>query len=101
MAATATINARISESLKRQGGQVLDRYGVSTTEAVRSLYEYLAREQRVPDWMAPQTDKDKHAQRRSYVHSLPKRDLIPPHMDAKREYRLHLSEKHASEEDPS
>lgn len=51
MAATATLNVRLSESLKNHGTQVLDRAGVSTTQAVRSLFEYMEREQSLPDYM--------------------------------------------------
>ena len=51
MAATATLNVRLSESLKNHGMQVLDRAGVSTTQAVRSLFEYMEREQSLPDYM--------------------------------------------------
>lgn len=60
MAATATLNVRLSESLKNHGMQVLDRAGVSTTQAVRSLFEYMEREQSLPDYMqaAPCADTD-------------------------------------------
>jgi addiction module RelB/DinJ family antitoxin len=54
MAATATLNIRLSESLKSHGLQVLDRAGVSTTQAVRSLFEYMEREQSLPDYMQPE-----------------------------------------------
>lgn len=45
----ATINVRLSVSLKRSGTAVLERNGVSPTQLVRSVYRYLDREQRIPE----------------------------------------------------
>ncbi|MBR2790464.1 MAG: type II toxin-antitoxin system RelB/DinJ family antitoxin [Eggerthellaceae bacterium] len=49
MAQQGTLNIRLSESLKRHGCEVLDRQGISTSEAVRALFEYLEREQALPE----------------------------------------------------
>lgn len=37
---------------QRQGGRALEQNGVSISQAVRKMFEYLEREQAVPDWMA-------------------------------------------------
>ena len=47
----ATLNVRMPEDLKRSGDRVLEREGVSVSEAVRRLYRYLEDEQTVPEWL--------------------------------------------------
>lgn len=49
MEAAATINVRLPEELKRAGGKVLERNGVSPTDLVRSVYRYLYRNQALPE----------------------------------------------------
>ncbi|MFQ8869067.1 MAG: type II toxin-antitoxin system RelB/DinJ family antitoxin, partial [Eggerthella lenta] len=51
MAATATLNVRLPEDLKDRGAQVLRREGVSVSDAVRGLYEYMEKEQRLPEFI--------------------------------------------------
>lgn len=51
MASSAVLNIRLPEDLKRHGNQVLERNGISTSEAVRKLYEYLESEQDIPEFM--------------------------------------------------
>ena len=53
MAATATLNVRLPEDLKDRGAQVLRREGVSVSDAVRGLYEYMEKEQRLPEFIKP------------------------------------------------
>ena len=48
MAQAGTLNVRLPETLKQHGCEVLDRQGVSTSEAVRALFTYLEREQELP-----------------------------------------------------
>ena len=45
----AQINIRMEPSLKEAGDTVLDRLGVTPSEAVRALYEYLVSEQDLPE----------------------------------------------------
>ena len=95
MALAGTINARLDESLKRHGGQVLDRSGLSATEAIRRLYQYMEREQQVPAWMLDEADaqaqKERKRQRlRQLVGSVP----LEPGCDVRADYRNHLLEKH-------
>ena len=51
--ATSIANARVRQDLKRSGDRVLKREGVTFTGAVNALYEYLVREQKVPDCLNP------------------------------------------------
>ena len=48
MAQVATLNIRLPETLKQHGYEVLRKSGVSTSDAVRQLFEYLEREQKLP-----------------------------------------------------
>lgn len=45
------LNTRLDEDLKRAGDAVLAEHGVSGTEAIRSLWQYLARTQSLPDFI--------------------------------------------------
>ena len=56
MTATATLNVRLPEDLKNRGAQVLKREGVSVSDAVRGLYEYLEKEQRLPEFIKPASE---------------------------------------------
>ena len=48
--ALATINVRIPLSLKEGGEAVLEREGVSVSEAIRKFYMFLERNQVLPDF---------------------------------------------------
>ena len=63
MAQIGTLNVRLSESLKRHGCEVLERYGVSTSDAIRTLFEYLEREQKLPDQLFGEPDGSIDARR--------------------------------------
>lgn len=49
MSSIATINVRLPENLKRNGGQVLERNSVSPSELVRSVYRYMEEKQSIPE----------------------------------------------------
>ncbi len=93
MAATATLNIRLPEDLKRHGGQVLEKSGVSTSDVVRGLYEYMAREQKLPEFIAPAQSgiEEKRRALRCLVGAV----QLPEGFDAQAEYRAHLIEKSA------
>lgn len=98
MAATGTINARLEEPLKRHGMQVLDRQGISTSEAVRRLFEYLEREQTVPDWMRAEADGAREIdERRARLRSLVGCVSLPAGYDAREDYRASIAQRHAPE----
>lgn len=48
MEAAATINVRMPETLKRNGGKVLEHNRVSPSELVRSVYRYMDKHQELP-----------------------------------------------------
>ena len=52
-AKVAQINIRMDPTLKTSGDAVLSRLGVTPSDAVRALYEYLASEQDLPEGLAP------------------------------------------------
>ena len=51
--AVAQLNARLDQNLKREGDATLLRYGVSTTDAIRALWSYLASAKELPSFMRP------------------------------------------------
>lgn len=55
-AKSAQINIRLDPSLKSAGDVVLSRLGITSSDAVRSLYEYLVREQSLPVGLSQQVD---------------------------------------------
>lgn len=48
------LNIRLDEDLKTAGDAVLADYGVSSTEAIRSLWAYMAKSRTLPDFIAPE-----------------------------------------------
>ena len=48
------LNTRIDEELKARGDAVLADYGVSSTDAIRSLWSHLAETGTLPDFIAPE-----------------------------------------------
>lgn len=53
----AQLNARIDLQVKREGDAALARAGVSATEAIRALWNYLAETGRLPNFMREQTEE--------------------------------------------
>ena len=47
----AQLNVRIDARVKREGDAALARLGISATEAIRALWNYLAETQTVPSFM--------------------------------------------------
>ena len=94
MAATATLNVRMDEGLKERGNQVFARRGISTTEAVRKLYEYVDREQDVPKWMESSSAEDEIARKRRLLRELVGVISVPKDYDVKADYAAYLDEKY-------
>ena len=61
MESVATINVRMPENLKRNGGKVLERNRVSPTELVRSVYRYMEQNQAIPECLDIAADNQKEA----------------------------------------
>ena len=71
MTRSSTLNVRFPgelSNLKERGDNVLSRAGVSTTQAIRRLYQHLDETQEVPSWMLEPADKS--AQRRDLMRQL-------------------------------
>ena len=45
------VNARLDAAIKREGDATLAGLGSSATEAIRALWDFLARAKRLPDYM--------------------------------------------------
>ena len=83
MAATATLNVRLPEDLKRHGGQVLERNGVSVSDAVRALYEHLTASQALPDFMEGAEGDSIYDRRRKLARSMVGIVSVPKGFDTK------------------
>lgn len=70
MGANATLNVRLPETLKTRGNAVLEKEGLSVSDAVRSLYEYMEREQTFPDALRTSPAEDLFAKRREMMRSM-------------------------------
>ena len=70
MAQLATLNIRLPETLKQHGYEVLRRSGVSPSDAVRQLFEYLEREQKLPADIFDSADDSSADHRRNLLKSL-------------------------------
>lgn len=54
MSQSSTLNVRFPgelSDLKRRGDNVLSQAGISTTQAIRGLYQHLDETQQVPTWL--------------------------------------------------
>ena len=80
---TATLNVRMPEDLKRSGDRVLEREGISVSDAVRGLYRYLEYEQKAPEWLRHGEDgnEDVFERRRRALRQLVGIVDLPPDFD--------------------
>ncbi|RDB73296.1 hypothetical protein C1875_00105 [Eggerthella lenta] len=93
MAATATLNVRLPEDLKDRGAQVLRREGVSVSDAVRGLYEYMEKEQRLPEFIKPANEDARRSaveRKRSTLRDMAGVLSPSPCSEARDEWREHL-----------
>lgn len=70
MASTAMLNVRIDRGLKNEGDSVLSHFGLTPTEAIRSLYKHLEKTQSVPEWCFDDEAVPTTEQRRKTMRSL-------------------------------
>ena len=72
MAKDATLNIRLEPTLKQHGAEVLQREGLTVTEAVRALYLYLEANQKFPDELrnANHDQQSRADRRRELMHSM-------------------------------
>lgn len=57
---TAQLNVRIDADLKAAGDSVLERFGVSSVQIVRSAWQYMADHQRLPEFVVTKPAKTAH-----------------------------------------
>ena len=70
---TATINVRLPQNLKTGGEAVLEREGVSVSDAVRRLYEFLEKQQVIPECLKtenPGSLQNQIAEKRGLLRNL-------------------------------
>lgn len=70
---TATINVRLSPTLKERGDSVLRKNGISTTQAIRALWGVMARTHEVPDFVLAEQDEaqaDEQTRKKMIARSL-------------------------------
>lgn len=67
----ATINVRINGALKERGDMVLRKNGMSTTQAIRGLWEQLAKTHELPDFLqvdeAIEADREKQRRKKALL----------------------------------
>lgn len=59
--ATSQINARLDTDVKRAGDATLARFGANATQAIRSLWTYMAETNSLPNFMDAQEQDAAHA----------------------------------------
>lgn len=89
--AMATLNVRIPSDLKQRGMQVLDREGVSVSDAVRGTFEHIARTQEIPEYLKDEGTPNRNeiiARKRQLLRSMV--GILPRELDAETAWRDHL-----------
>ena len=64
----ATLNVRMSAPLKKRGDKVLRDNGISTSEAIRALWQELADTRKLPAFL--EREKQQAAAKKSKLHAL-------------------------------
>ena len=63
----AQLNVRLDADLKRAGDMTLAQMGVTATDVIRSLWDYLAREHKLPEYAEKQDARSKEEPRTTLV----------------------------------
>ena len=103
MEQNATLNTRMPATLKRHGCEVLEHEGIGVSEAIRRLFEYLERFQKMPDELMADAKEvspleGRRAALRGLVASAP---LDCSAEEAIADYRQHLTDKYCPNPSPS
>ena len=83
MASNAVLNIRLPEELKKHGNQVLEREGVSVSQVVRDLYEFMSAEQDVPPFAKHGDAESKYEKRRKALRELQGTIRVPSDVNVK------------------
>lgn len=95
MGTVATINVRLPQDLKEHGMQVLDKTGMSVSDFVRRGFEYMEREQKIPEGLYASTDEeDVLTKRRLLLRQIAGSIDASFPCDAKADYHAHLDAKY-------
>ena len=70
MSETKILNIRMPAELKKRGMQVLEREGVTVSDAVRGLFSEMERTQGIPDFAKPRSKDDPIARKREILRSM-------------------------------
>ena len=57
------MNVRMERAVKAQGDAVLERFGITPSQAVRGLWQYIALHDDVPEYMKEQRRRSEHERR--------------------------------------
>jgi addiction module RelB/DinJ family antitoxin len=57
MAIATQMNVRLDAGLKAQGDDVFQRNGITPSQAVRGMWEYVAQTGKLPDFLRPRDDQ--------------------------------------------
>ena len=71
----AMVTGRMPSAKKKAGNQVLEQFGLSASQAINQLYDFLIEKQELPfacDKKEPLTS-EKVAQARSFIRSIPRK----------------------------
>lgn len=81
MASNAVLNIRLPEELKKHGNQVLEREGVSVSQVVRDLYEFMSAEQDIPSFAKRANEEDRYERRRKALREIQGTIRVPHDAD--------------------
>lgn len=84
MSSKAVLNIRLPEELKQHGNQVLARHGISVSQAVRKMYEYMDKEQDVPKFLSQKSDDSVYDERRATLRKVAGSGELPQDFDVKK-----------------
>lgn len=81
MATDAVLNIRLPKELKEHGNQVLKKNNRSVSAVVRDLYEYMEREQKIPDCLMKQEEEPVSMRRRRLLREVAGSVTFPSDFD--------------------
>ena len=94
MATDAVLNIRLPKELKEHGNQVLKKNNRSISAVVRDLYEYMEREQKIPDCLVRQEEEPVQARRRRLLREVAGSVKLPPDFDYDKAREEYLDKKY-------
>ncbi len=96
MTSDAVLNVRLPQDLKDQGSRVLKKNHVTVTGVIRRLYEYMEREQKIPDCLIEDEQIPLREKRRQILRSVAGSIHLPAGLDEDDARGMYLDAKHGS-----